>query len=73
MPPHTTKIQKTKFMKKYEKIIQNNNYLRTSAKKDGAHLEKIYGCSSSKKVSAVHYGSYNRSINHSSSLKKIVP
>jgi hypothetical protein len=67
------KIEKAKFMKKYEKIIQNNNYLRTSAKKDGAHLEKIYGCSSSKKVSAVHYQSSTRSINHSNSLKRVVP
>jgi hypothetical protein len=50
-------------MKKYEKIIQNNNYLRSGgARNDGAHLERIYGCSSSKKVSAVHYGPREKSL-----------
>jgi hypothetical protein len=60
-------------MKRYEKIIQNNNFLNSSGKHDGAHLEKIYGCSTSKKVSAVHYNKTSRSISKSNSLKKVVP
>jgi hypothetical protein len=60
-------------MKKYEKIIESNNYLRTGSKNDSAHLEKIYGCSSSKKVSAVHYGQNEKSLPKSSSLTRVVP